>query len=1001
MAPLFQRLFTVEEEDERPKAAPETLDAPPAETVSGEQTRPIAQATAPTELRESPGGLIPAGNLPPAADALAELFADSPADYKASERDGASGQRTEERAASAAPKRRNLFARLLTFKRPPKTTPEKQFPIDQNPAEAVQTEGRAEIVTETACEAAAPAPADFAVPATTPEPVIAAEELPSAADDFEKLFPSEQSSPQAADAPPASPEQVQPEAGDEVPAEAWSEVGVDALVEVLSHVSTESTLAQSVEEWAAAHGPSRTDPEPVLSADTVASVSANEGLVDTVSEKQENAGRLGANDSQWPYESPYPTPADTMNPELASDVQTEVRETDSHAELTEALEVPAETDALAPEAPRRAYKDWAFDEKLASHREWVESHGRSGQRADLSGAELEASDLISVNLRLADLHDANLRASDLLLADLRDACLVRADLEEACLVGANLEGANLEGASLETSMGLVPRQFAGANLRDALLPPQLMEFEVVGAFQSASQNAFRYFAAMTVASVVSWLVIWKTRDTQFLTDSAVFPFLHSHVAAAALPTAESYLIVPVALFILYLLFHFHLQRLWDSVMELPAIFPDGHSLGDRGPGMISGLLRTHFRWMNPDPSSTRLVEKGVSLLAAYWIVPATLLLFWARDLTRQEIHGTILQALLAVIATGIAAYASTKVGRPQERWSLEKKWMHQLVARIQAINPISVATALGVVLLLLSAGTIAGVPHDRTRAPQYGPANIRRWAANVFWWMAFDPYADLTEASISHRPANWSGADDQVAYVDGLRSTNAKFRYAQAYGVFLANSHLWRADFQGAFLSEADLRGADLGQSNMRFAVMDHTQMNHTNLDRSNLDGADLRRADLRYANLSYCSLADANLEDAQMEGASVYTARLPGATMTRANLEKADFRESYLGGAHMDHADLRSAYLWSAKLPGADLGGAQLETAILIDADLRGANLGGAQLTGTVVNGADLSGTSLEGANLQGALGLSAAQVCSARSRRGVVLDPDMETQVEAQCGK
>jgi uncharacterized protein YjbI with pentapeptide repeats len=506
---------------------------------------------------------------------------------------------------------------------------------------------------------------------------------------------------------------------------------------------------------------------------------------------------------------------------------------------------------------------------------------------------------------------------------------------------------------------------------------------------------------MTAASVFSWLVIWKTRDTQFLTDSAVFPFLHSHVAAAALPTAESYLIVPVALFILYLLFHFHLQRLWDSVMELPAIFPDGHSLGDRGPGMISGLLRTHFRWMNPDPSSTRLVEKGVSLLAAYWVVPATLLLFWARDLTRQEIHGTILQALLGVIATGIAAYASTKVGRPQERWALEKQWMHQLVARVQAINPISVAIVLGVVLMLLSAGTIAGVPHDRTRAPQYGPANIRRWAANAFWWLAYDPYADLTEASISQRPANWNGADDQVPSVDGLRSNNAKFRYAQAYGAFLANSHLWRADFQGAFLSEADLRGADLGQSNLRFAVMDHAQMNHTNLDRSNLDGADLRRADLRYANLSYCSLADANLVDAQMEGASVYTARLPGATMTRANLEKADFRESYLGGAHMDHADLRSAYLWSAKLPGADLGGAQLESAILIDADLRGANLGGAQLTGTVLNGADLSGTSLEGADLQGALGLSATQVCSAKSRRGVMLDPDMETQVEAQCGK
>jgi uncharacterized protein YjbI with pentapeptide repeats len=1001
MAPLFQRLFAVEEEEARPKTARQSLDAAPTETVSGEQAPPIAAATTQSGLRASPEGLIPAGNLPPAADALAELFAESPSGDKPSQSEGVSEQRIQEGATSAAPKRRNLLSRLLTFKRPPKTIPEKQFPIDPNPAQVVATEALAEVVAEPVSEAEPLAPPVVAGLGETPEPSIRAQELPSAADDFEKLFPSEQTSSQAAHTAPEGLEQVQSEVQDELPAEAWSEVGVEELIEVLSHVSTESTLAQSVEDWAAAHGPARTEADAELSTDTLGSVSPEEVLVEAASENRESTGRLGANDSQWPYESPYTPPADTMNPEQASDNRTQARETDSHAELTDAPEGSAGTTALAPEAPRRLYKDWAFDEKLASHREWVESHGQSGQRADLSGAELEASDLISVNLRLADLHDANLRASDLLLADLRDACLVRADLEEACLVGANLEGANLEGASLETSMGLVPRQFAGANLRDALLPPQLMEFEVVGAFQSASQNAFRYFAAMTVASVVSWLVIWKTRDTQFLTDSAVFPFLHSHAAAAALPTAESYLIVPVALFILYLLFHFHLQRLWDSVMELPAIFPDGHSLGDRGPGMISGLLRTHFRWMNPDPSSTRLVEKGVSLLAAYWIVPATLLLFWARDLTRQEIHGTILQALLAVIATGIAAYASTKVGRPQERWSLEKKWMHRLVAKVQAINPISVATALGVVLLLLSAGTIAGVPHDRTRAPQYGPANIRRWAANVFWWLAFDPYADLTEASISHRPANWNGADDQVAYVDGLRSNNAKFRYAQAYGAFLANSHLWRADFQGAFLSEADLRGADLGQSNLRFAVMDHAQMNHTNLDRSNLDGADLRRADLRYANLSYCSLADADLEDAQMEGASVYTARLPGATMIRANLEKADFRESYLAGAHMDHADLRSAYLWSAKLPGADLGGAQLESAILIDADLRGANLGGAQLTGTVLNGADLSGTSLEGANLQGVLGLSAAQVCSAKSRRGVVLDPDMETQVEAQCGK
>jgi uncharacterized protein YjbI with pentapeptide repeats len=550
-------------------------------------------------------------------------------------------------------------------------------------------------------------------------------------------------------------------------------------------------------------------------------------------------------------------------------------------------------------------------------------------------------------------------------------------------------------------MGLVPRQFAGANLRDALLAPHLMEFDAVTAFTRESGNAFRYFWMMTAASVASWLLIAKTRDAQLLTDSAIIPFLHSHAAAAALPTAESYLIVPAGIFVLYVLFHFHLQRLWDSVVELPAIFPDGHTLGDSGPGIISGLLRTHFRWMNPDPSSTRLVEKSSSLAAAYWIVPVTLLLYWTRYLTRQEIHGTILQALLTTVAAGMATYATLKVGRPQERWALENKWANRVIARVTAIHPISGAATLGIVLLLLSGGVIFGVPHDRARAPQYGLTSIRRWAPDVFWWLAYDPYANLTEASISQRPAGWSGSDDQVGSIDGLRANNARFRYAQAYGAFLANSHLFQADFQGAFLSEADLRGADLGQSNMRYAILDHAQMNRANLDRSNLDGADLRRADLRAANLSYTSLENAVLVDARMDQASLYTARALGATLTRAVLEKADLREAYFVGAHMDHADLRNAYLWSARLSGADLGGAELESAILIDADLLGANLGGAQLAGTVLNGAVFSGTSLEGADFRGALGLSASQICSARSRRGVMLDPEMETQVDALCGK
>lgn len=920
-----------------------------------EEQRPApAQEPAEAPRPEAAAGLINAEELPSAADALAELFPEEPPAATAESEAAPTDEVVREEVHPAVqesqplPKRRGILSWLFGSRDSSESADQSLAINEADAPEAAEPVAAAGAESRTDSESRAEVTAE---PRGAAEPPISAEQLPPGADALAEIFPPDQT--------PAEPEAV---TSAEIRLDTPAEVPADGAAE-LARDPTGQDGSGSAES---AHANDPVSGEPVAAP---LSLAQSEFLA-------------AANDSPASAEENSSEP-----PQLAAD--------DIHA----APERPAASPE--PTEPRRAsYRDWALDEKLASHREWIDSHGLTGQRADLSGAELEAADLISINLRLADLHDANLRAADLLLADLRDACLVRADLEEACLVGANLEGANLEGASLETAMGLVPRQLAGANLRDALLAPQLMEFEPEAKFSRNALQAHRYFGAMTAASLVSWLILWKTKDAQLVTDSAVLPFLHSRAAAAALPTAESYLIIPVVLFLLYLMFHFHLQRLWESVQELPAIFPDGHPLGEGQPSIILGLLRTHFRWMNPDPSSTRLVERGISLFMAYGVVPGTLLLFWARYLTRQEIHGTILQAALAVVASGIAIYAVTKVGRPPDRWDFERKWTRRLVAKVKAVNSVSAGIVFGMLLMLVSAGTIFGVPHDRARAPQYSAAQIRRWAPSLFWWLGYDPYADLTEASLSARPTSWSVEDDQISLVDGARLNDVHLRYAQAYGVFLANAHLLHADLQGAFLSQADLRGADLGQSNLRYAVLDQAHMYRANLDRSNLNGADLRRADLRAANLSHSSLEDAILEDARLDGASLYTARLDGATLNRANLEKADLRDADLAGAHMDHADLQGAYLWSAWLAGADLGGAQFTGAILIDANLRGANLGGAQFAGTVLNNTDLNGASLEGADLRGALGLTVAQMCSAKSRRGAMLNDALEMQVEAQCG-
>jgi len=739
------------------------------------------------------------------------------------------------------------------------------------------------------------------------------------------------------------------------------------------------------------------DPLPEFSSNADASLEVKDAV------NQDSEAELSAEAIAEVHTDADPDATPTANPE-ARPIELTLTEPQKDvvpgAEFMAAELLPTDTapDAV-PDAPKIDSAEWALEEALANHKEWLDSHAATDGKADLQNAQLQDRELIGVNLRYADLQDANLKAADLLLADLRDACLVRANLAEACLVGVNLEGANLEGASLESAMGLLPRQLAGANLHEASLPGTILEFNALAEFQRTSATAARLFVTTFAVSLLSCLTIWKTKDVQLITDSAIIPYLHSAAAAAAAPTDEIYLIAPAALLAMYLWFLYNLQRVWDTVLELPAVFPDGRVLGQKGPRIITGLLRMHFRWMNPDAPSTRMIEKSLSVLLAYWTVPLVLVFFWARYLTLQEMHGTILQEALILLSVAAALYCTTSTGRPAESWVLQGKPESLTIARFKRLKPASVLIALFVLLSFFSIGTIAGVPHDQQRAPQYASASIRRWAPSVLWLVGFDPYAELTEASISVRPPDWTGADDQIVAVRGAHLNGTNFRYAQAYGVFLAGAHLFRANFQGAFMSEADFRGADLGQANLKYAVLDRAQMNRANLDRATLDGANLTRVDLRGANLSYSSLADAVLIDARLDGVSFYGAHAENASLVRGNMEKADMREAHLEGANLDSADLQQAYLWSSKLSGAHLQNAQLATAIFIDSDLQGADLRGAHFNGTVLNGANLQDATLDGADLRGALQLTPYQVCSAKSHRGATLDDTLQTQVDAQC--
>src|SRR5437899_12762153 len=78
-------------------------------------------------------------------------------------------------------------------------------------------------------------------------------------------------------------------------------------------------------------------------------------------------------------------------------------------------------------------------EILDQHKQWVESGGETGVKADLCGINLAKADLTGVNLQGAHLHRTNLAGADLSMANLRGASLVRTNLQSANLLGRSEE----------------------------------------------------------------------------------------------------------------------------------------------------------------------------------------------------------------------------------------------------------------------------------------------------------------------------------------------------------------------------------------------------------------------------------------------------------------------------------------------------------------------------------------------------------------------------------
>src|ERR1700730_4525007 len=630
---------------------------------------------------------------------------------------------------------------------------------------------------------------------------------------------------------------------------------------------------------------------------------------------------------------------------------------------------------------------------LDEHKMWVESGGDEGAKADLTGANLAGADLTGVNLQDAILTKAKLTSADLSMANLRGANLVHADLRNATLLGTELRGANLMGATLYGAEGLWVGRLGGTNLFAALLPESVAEFSSTNPIADASKVArFFYFTTLAVSAICCLMILFTT-DARLLLNTSALPAYFGN----ALPMTGFYLGAPLVLFALYLRFHFLLLRLWGSIAVFRAFFPDAQTPERDGPWFLMGLIRKHFRWFRDGRSPLAVLETAISMALGYWVVPATLLLFWVRYLVRQDFRGTLLQVLLITVsvatATGLPDIVSRVLRSGEIRIAKSKTFFRLALLTLRA------ALIIGGVLLVISLGVIRGLPADQDVASNQSSASIRRWASELFQCVGYRPYADVTEAVISTPPAGAIWTETGMAEAPGARLNQMNLRFARAYRSFLMNAKLWRADLEGAYLSEADLRGANMREAMMRSANFNRAQANRAVLVSANAFGAQFVSTDLRGADLSYGNFDSADLSNAKLSGSTLYGISMRSARLLRTDLSRTDLRDTKMDSAVISFANLQDADMSSAKLGGANLAGAQMKGTVLLDADLKNADLRGAFLSGALLRGAEIDGANLAGAEMHGAAGLSVTQVCSARWE-DALLDAELLSQVQARCG-
>jgi uncharacterized protein YjbI with pentapeptide repeats len=480
---------------------------------------------------------------------------------------------------------------------------------------------------------------------------------------------------------------------------------------------------------------------------------------------------------------------------------------------------------------------------LEDHREYLESGGSRGSRADfskkrlfedmqvagldlkdtkfsqaslrssrLSNCHLDNSDLSETILAGCIIEHTSLRGAklcsakcwdadigpvhfchvDLSQADLRGADLSNAVFEDVSVDGAHFEGAILRNSTFGNVSGLDSRSLRGCDLTGAHLPLDIGQHPEIGTLQDAVRHLERLVLFALVCFLTSASVLVSTSNISLLSGS----FSAKIVGIDAVLPIATYLTVCAIVFAASLVYaELNVGRMVSSLSAMPARLPDHSS-----PIMLvhSWIVNVSDLDSENDSHSSRMI----CLFASFWPMLlmrvaclGSILQIWYYTMLLHRWVGATFQALLlAVAVTFIAAHS---LERGSQKWalssSLVRRSFSQRVINIIAIGLVLISILMPVALSL----EFGGLPLMSCFAMNLSGAKVE----------SLD-LSDRSFAALKSTEASFKKVD--------LRNCNlhwTDFRKSNLDSVDFRGANLSEADFSGAILTKCRFRKSDISQS--------------------------------------------------------------------------------------------------------------------------------------------------------------------------------------------